>query len=514
MKRLFTLMALLAMFLGANSKTVIDTEFSYSDISDWAEKGGFASNDAKSRLSLEDGCLYFHSEEAVDPFYSVQFQAFGVRHLNPNAEYTIEFRIKGSVAQNIRAYFSGSDAPGEFALTTDWQILTFKCKNNAVGEFFANSGMVLFQCGDYVGDWWISNVKITHEEEDKPVEQWVELLTNGNAEKAWADPNVRFDDQAKNFTICAWGKVKNENMNANGGWDPFPAEIVEDPDQPGNHVFVVHASLADTDGEAAAWDNQFWIEAPKAMKAGRKYRVRFRYRASQESRCQTRIHYQNPTALKTTAALGDIAFTQDWQTFENEFIATNDQAGGWSIAFDLNYENLLPTNFYFDDLSWQVVKLDEGYFVAICDGSTPNYDNAVKFKQEDGKYTATIGSSDNYVSDIMISTVYGNLAAFKGGTIQPKTLVAGEECEYEEVGSAVIKLPGQGVWNITIAPEAKSIRFDVVEGDLPGSTPTAINNMTSTDNGDAVKYNLAGQRVSADYKGVVVDKKGNKYWVR
>ena len=51
-----------------------------------------------------------------------------------------------------------------------------------------DTGMVLFQCGDYVGDWWISNVKITHEEEDGLVEDWEELLTNGDAEKAWADP--------------------------------------------------------------------------------------------------------------------------------------------------------------------------------------------------------------------------------------------------------------------------------------------------------------------------------------
>lgn len=358
MKKLLTLVTLLAMVLGTNSKTVVDTEFSYSDISDWTEKGGWASDDAKSRLSIDDGCLYYHSEEAVDPFYNVQFEAFGVRSLNPDAEYTIEFRIKGSVAQNIRAYFSGSDAPGEFALTTDWQVLTFRCQNNADAQHFANSGMVLFQCGDYVGDWWISDVKITHEEEDEPVEEWEDLLTNGNAERAWADPNVRFDDQDKNFTICAWGKVKNENKNANGGWDPFPATIEEEEGNSSNHVFVVHAVDADSD-EGWAWDNQFWIESSTAMKAGRKYKISFRYRASQEIKCQTLIHYQNPSDFKSNAGLGDISFTPDWQTFESEFIATNEHAEGWSIAFNLNSDKQNATDFYFDDLSWQVVKLEE-----------------------------------------------------------------------------------------------------------------------------------------------------------
>ena len=43
---------------------------------------------------------------------------------------------------------------------------------------------------------------------------------------------------------------------------------------------------------------------------------------------------------------------------------------------------------------------------------------------------------------------------------------------------------------------------------------TGFNNVTKKDNGGTVKFNLAGQRVSANYKGTVVDSKGNKYLVR
>ena len=479
MKKLFTLVALLAMVLGANSKTVVDAEFSYSDVSDWKEKGGWASGDAESRVSIDDGCLYFHSEEATANFYDVQFQAFGVKGLNPDAEYTIEFRIKGSVAQNIRAYFSGSDAPGEFALTTDWQTLTFKCHDNPSAQYFASSGMVLFQCGDYVGDWWISNVKITHEEEDGLVEDFVELLTNGDAVKAWADPNVKFNDEGKNFTICAWGKVREQNKNNDGGWDPFPATIEEEKGNPSNHVFVVHAADAMTEGSAAAWDNQFWIEAPKPMMAGRKYKVSFRYKASQPITVDTQIHQQNPSQYQQGPGLDKISFTEDWQTFESEFTAVAAQGGAWSFAFNLNSEKQDATDFYFDDLSWKEVKLDEGFFIATCNAGSPDYANAVPFKQDGDDYTITVGTEESPVSEIMISTVYGTPSAFKGGAIEPKNLdfIGTDDFETFKVSNnSTIKLPGVGVWEIAIMGDKNTINIILKSGKMyPKIEPNPTN---------------------------------------
>ena len=463
MRKLFTLVALLAMVLGANAKVVVDTEFDYSDVGEWTEKGGWASDAAKARLSVEEGYLHFHSEEAVNPFYDVQFQAFGVKNLNPDAEYTIQFRIKGSVAQDIHVSFSGCPTPGTVALTTDWQTVTFKSTNNPKDQYWHDTGMVLFQCGDYVGDWWISNVKITHEEEDGLVEEYVELLTNGDAEKAWADPNVKFNDDKKNFTICAWGKVREENMNADGGWDPFPATIEEEKGNPSNHVFVVHAADALTDGAAAAWDNQFWIEAPKPMMAGRKYKVSFRYKASQPITVDTQIHQQNPSQYQQGPGLDKISFTEDWQTFESEFTAVAAQGGAWSFAFNLNSEKQNATDFYFDDLSWQELKVEEGFFVAPCVDGVPNLDQVVKFTEESGEFTATIGSAESPVTTIMISTVNGSPSLFKGGAIKPVTIDLESAVDYEESNGAIIKLPGKGAWDLCVLDNGK-IEIIFVEG--------------------------------------------------
>ena len=40
---------------------------------------------------------------------------------------------------------------------------------------------------------------------------------------------------------------------------------------------------------------------------------------------------------------------------------------------------------------------------------------------------------------------------------------------------------------------------------------TGINNVVAKKNNSNVKFNIAGQRVSNDYKGMVVDGNGNKY---
>jgi hypothetical protein len=67
----------------------------------------------------------------------------------------------------------------------------------------------------------------------------------GNAETPWADATVKFNDQEKNYLICAWSKEKGRNMNEDDGWDPFPADI-ELEEGTNNHIFVCHGQPATT----------------------------------------------------------------------------------------------------------------------------------------------------------------------------------------------------------------------------------------------------------------------------
>ena len=183
------------MAASAKADEVVDVEVDYSTVSTWTH--GWISDGAASRIEFEDGCIHFKSDEATAYYYDVQFQPFpGVPSLDYDASYTITIKIKGSVTQNIRGYFSGSDLPGDIPVTTDWQTLTFEnCQNNPEAQYFANTGSVLMQCGDYVGEWWISYVKISHEEND-----------NSNKPKC-AKPTITYNNGVINFS-CATEDVK------------------------------------------------------------------------------------------------------------------------------------------------------------------------------------------------------------------------------------------------------------------------------------------------------------------
>ena len=471
MKKIFTLLAFLTCFLGANAKEIVDAEvdFSkYSDISEvkFASWGG--SESARARLSIKDGCLHFESTEATDPSWDCQFFPIGGVNAEPDVTYTLHFKIKGDHVGNVSMLGFGQTPYGQFPITTEWV-------EGTVDYVATNTdGNILMQCGDWVGTWDIAYLKITHEgKEERPVE-WLEQLTNGDAETPWGDlANVRWNDQENNFKICAWSKEKARNMNDNGGWDPFPSDIEE---VDGSHVFVCHGQVADTEGDASAWDNQFWIEAPnaKVFKVGNQFKLHFRYKASEAAKTNTQFHHQNPSDYVHWQAIGDINFTTEWQEFDGIVTVPDAATDAWGIAFNLNAENKNAINFYFDDLSLSVMKLDEGLFVASSNTTTGieyDFDNAIEFQADDDLMVATVGTvgkKDTWVNELMISTVRGNDRAFKGATIKPSGEIDGTYdtwLNYVDGSNYKIKLPAAGVWTISIDPEGKQINFFKVEGE-------------------------------------------------
>ena len=468
MKKLFTLFALLVLALGANAKEIVDVEVDFSKMADGSEikfYGWGASESARARLSIQNGCLHFHSEEATDPSWDCQFFPIGGVDAEVGVVYTLHYKIKGSVAQNVSMLGFGLTPYGQFPITTDW------VEGTVDYEAASNDGNLLMQCGDYVGDWDIAYLKITHEgKEERPVE-WIEQLENGDAEKPWADPNVRFNDQENNFKICAWAKEKGRNMNESDGWDPFPADIEE---VDGSHVFVVHGQVADTEGDPSAWDNQFWIQSPKMLKVGSQFKLHFRYKASEAATTNTQFHHQNPSDYVFYQAIGDINFTTEWQEYDGVVTVPEQATDAWSIAFNLNPQNKNAVNFYFDDLSLSLMKLDEGYFVASSNTSTGieyDFDNATEFTVDDDLIVATVGTKgkqDTWVNEVMISTVRGNDRAFKSATLKPTGTVVNDPdtwLDYTEGSNAKIKLPAAGVWTISIDTEGKQINFVKLEGE-------------------------------------------------
>ena len=504
MKKLFTLFALLAVAIGAKADWVEDYTIDYSThtgfpfyvmgyVPEWVggvmtDFGAMYKYVQVTEDAEETSDVTVKTEQGVE-YYKIALEAAGWHQYfiadgiptELDGSYTVKAMVKASEACTINVnmgwgWGEGQQASASVAIPAGDEFVEVEWQYSGIGGSSCN---LVAQPGTVAATIEWKSLTVSHFQKDvRPVE-WIENIENGDAEKSWAEmglADVRYNDMENNYKICAWGKEREVNMNDDGGWDPFPATIESEEVEGGvNHYFVVHGKEATTDGEAAAWDNQFWIQSPKEWKTGTQVKIKFRYKASKEVTVATQCHYQTPSNYLIWHAIGDIAFTTEWQTFDGTMTIGDDMGGTWSIAFQLNQNDKAAIDFCFDDLSWQNMKLDEGLFIASANTETGieyDFDNATEFTfdEEVGAYVATVGTAgqqDTWVNEVMISTVRGNDAAFKGATLKPSGAIVNDPDEwlnYTEASLAKLKLPAAGVWTIAVDTEQKQMNFVKVEG--------------------------------------------------
>lgn len=473
MKKLFTLFALLTCFLSANAKEFVDAEvdFSkYTDISEFKFFGWGASESARARLSIQDGCLHFQSEEATDPTWDCQFHPIGGFTPEVGVVYTLHYKVKGSINENISLLGLGQTPYGQFPITTEWVEGTFDY------ECTEANGNLLMQCGGYVGSFDIAYLKITHEgKEERPV-QWQNILVNGDAEGEFGE------------VPCFQTKEFGMNLGEDGQPSIHAGEIIEEN---GNKIFVCHAKEVnpvivfeeDTElwgtqykaGDAKpdnAWQNQVWFVLPRAAKDGEQFKLSFKYKASKACKVSTQDH-KEPGAYLGGGSYGDINFTTEWQEYSKEFSAAGTMQ---SIALNLGQEIYTEdVDFFFDDIEVSEMVLDHGLFVTATNTVSGlveyDFDTATEFTYDDGEeaYVATVGKAgdqDSWVNEVMISTVRGNSKAFKSATIKATISAVDTWTNYETGSNAKIKLPAAGVWKIYVDDVLKQIMVEQVEGDV------------------------------------------------
>ena len=513
MKKLFTLVALLAVFMGAKAVNwdevkKIDykglTDFPYyimgyaPDIVNgimvdnpvpyrklWRETDeGYADvADQCTQVTINGGTFYLQMLES-NPWRQY-FAADGVA-TDIGTNYKVVARVKVSqdctVRVNMGDWSKALSADVLFPASDDFQDVEW-----TYDEIPVSSCFIIAQPGvtDAVIEWESITVYKQRKEGGRP-QVWLQDITNGDAEKSWVEmqlDGITYNDNTKNFLVCAWSKERMRNLgepdaNGNQGWNPFPADIEVDPKDPNNHVYVCHGQPAITEGDAAAWDNQFWIQSKHAWSSGTKLKIKFRYMCDYATpvKTNTQVHHQTPSDYLIWHAIGDITFTDEWKTFDDVMNIGDDMANGWSIAFNLNANVKDAVNFYFDDLSWEYLQLDEGYFVSgVNVGVNPSYDdldNAVQFEAvDDFNYVGTFGTkgdANTYVDQVMISTKRGDDPAFKGATLKPQDKVRKSDpdqwIDYEPSSNAKIDLPGLGVWKVYLDTEYKAMAFEMLEG--------------------------------------------------
>ncbi len=467
MKKLFTLLAFLTCFLGANAKEVVDVEIDFSTYDEmwkWGN-GWIPSDEIRSYFDLDNGCFHFHLDEAKANNYDIQLQPFPGTD-DTDAVYTVTVTIKGTVEQNIWFSFGGSNTPGDVPVSTDWQTHVFTdVVNDASAPYFANSGSILLQCGHYVGDFWISYLKITHEEKEQAPVNWIDMIKNGDASEAWANPDAQVVNNAYDGEgaeeICAYSKEYGYNDN-----NPHAA-FIED-----GAFYTTTQPCEDMDGAAEEWQNQFWINFPRALKDGEHLRLSFDYKASEAAQGAGQGH-RAPGDYLGGWGPGTIDFTTEWQTYTKEFDATADCH---SIAFNLggNGQFEKEITFFFDNIKLEYMDLKQGWFVAATDTEDGdpayNFDEAQEFVEDGDALVATVGTKgdeDSWVNQVMISTAYGNDKGFKAATIKVSGIIKNDPevwPGFEPAGKSTIDLPVKGVWQISIDEESSQINFIKLEG--------------------------------------------------
>ena len=498
MKKLFTLVALLAIVLGAKAVQITDYTV------DFTQKGsstiGWKDDAVQAEWITADAeGVHFYNPAAMENWYTYQLWLVGSGiPVENDVDYTVTFVAKVSEGTaNVRCKIG--DWGGGFSAevpvsSTEYQEYTFS------GKGATDGGGFFIQFGDYVGTLSFKSLTVTHEgQEEKPATYLpVEELVNGNAESAWPEwalteegginANWRGDRTAE---ICAWALTMGRNFDdqcpAEINSDsyrarPFPADIEPDPADASNHVFVVHVTeVADIEGGgdgSSAWSNQFWIQAPKAFKTGSQVRVKFRCKADVATTVPTQVHKIYPSNYLNSNGIGEIEFGTDWKEVIKDITWPED---GWSIAFNLTNSNKNANNYYIDDIAFEVMKLDEGFFVTATNTKTglPAYNLAaaadMTYDAAEEAYVATVGTKgneDSWVNEVMISTLRGYDKSFKGATIKPSTgNITGDDednwQDYVSAANAKITLPRAGVWQIFVAPVDKQILFMQLEGEEP-----------------------------------------------
>ena len=520
MKKVFTLLALLTCFLGANAQGgkweqvyTIDysthtgfpfyvmgyvPEFDNGYMTDFGATYRYATQeelDGDGDAKWKDGetsvgtvktggGTEYQKVTGANPYWHQYFIADGIP-TTIDGKYKVVAKVKASAACSINVnmgwgWGSGQQAGTSVAIPEGSDFQEVEWQYEGIGGSSCN---LVAQPGTVTETIeWLSVTVYEWKKEGSRPQVWLQDIENGDAEKSWADlglADVKFDDMDNNYKICAWGKERMVNVNADGGWDPFPASIEAEEGNPSNHVFVVHGKAATTEGDASAWDNQFWIQSKHAWKSGTKLKIKFRYKASKDVKVATQTHKQKPSDYLVWHFIGDIDFTTEWKTYEGTVTMADDMADGWSIAFQLNQNDKDPIDFYFDDLSWEYLQLDEGYFASGINTNTTkeydNLDNAIEFEEgesADGEscLVAVVGEKGNsatYVDQLMVSTTRGDDAAYKGATLKPEGKVKNDPDDwqgYTPSGNAKLDLPGLGVWKIYLDTEYKSIAFEMLEG--------------------------------------------------
>ena len=552
MKKLFTLVALLTVFMGANAANWNKVkEINFSDytgfphyvmgyVPEWVDgvMTDYGANyryetqenldgDGDGRLkdgesvvgsTTTNGGAVYQKVTGAGPYWHQYFAVTGIP-TQMDGHYKVVAKVKATEAASVNGQFRWSWSADPLNVTATVpasdEFVEVEWEYDGVGgtacDFIAQPGTSTATI-----EW--ESITVYEDQEGSRPSVWQQWLTNdgkpiipdvateskyvGDAEfgawPAWAMEetggiNATWRGENSN-KICAYSLTMGSNFDdqcpAEISGDsyrarPYPTAIEAEEGNESNHVFAVHVTQIDQIGDDAAsiaWSNQFWVMAPTAFKSGLSVRIKFRYKAEHACSAGTQWHSKYPSIYLHWQAMGDVNFTETWQEFDKTATIPAEANNASSLAFNLCSDEAngrTPNVFYFDDLSWESMVLDEGYFISgINTNVTTKYEylnDAIPF--EDGVdvegskcLVATVGTKgkdETWVNQVMISTVRGDNGAFMASTLKPTGKIKNDPTDWNEYAAsnlAKLDLPGLGVWTVYLDTDYSSMAFQMIEG--------------------------------------------------
>ncbi|MCF0189693.1 MAG: endo-1,4-beta-xylanase [Marinilabiliaceae bacterium] len=274
-----------------------------------------------------------------------------------NREYVLKFKVKGTSDGVLRAGFQNSsnyagcgDFP-EMPFTTEWtDVRVSTTASEGVNRF-------LFSLGDFEGSLFLDNV------------QMIKKAIGGNKSMSLRPAVVEFASLFANDKFVRQGVNKASGANYRAIKVPATAKVTN------------------------PWDNQFFIRSTQTFKAGDVTHISFRYRATKAASVGTQCHNE-PGSYMHWMAIGNVAFTDEWQDFDMDFTIPAEGDGMRTIAFNLN-DFAEENDYYFDDWSWTI-----GGVECIVNGNCEGDDNSCFFST-----VATVGPNPSQIVEIAFPSI-------------------------------------------------------------------------------------------------------------
>ena len=476
----------------AASENVVDYTF------DWTSQKAYnmwAPDEVKKNISVsaEDG-LSVKNETATD-FWKIQYMIGSNVPLSKGTDYSIKIVMKGSTAGHATVAMGTWGSSGTRVEFTDqYATYTLPCTSDYEG----NDGFILMQSGDFVGTISVKSIQVVH------------------SEKA----TTRYTLDLANVDYTADGAT------AAGGWgNGFKSEIVD------GACVISHGETANP------WEAQVNFE--NVFPKGATIKLSMEVKGSEVGSIGAGL--QNPNGYKGCGDFPEINLTTDYQKVEVSTMCSGEgakrlllnlgkYAGTVSIknlkivAEGVKQESLtIPSSSFATYAAYYPVNYTElglkAYAVKLNDAK-----DGVEFTEIPGVVPAGVpvllkGIADKEYAlnkadgwspvstDLKASD--GTSASTDAATLYALSTVDGVTAFYPVKQNSAI--PAKRCYLEVKGTSAKAAFFSL--GTNFGETTGISSVANKAEKADAAVYNLAGQAVGKDYKGLVI-KNGKKFVIK